>query len=171
MFAVILISTQWVGAAASAVDPGPDSTSTVTGQREPLDFTVHEGTGLFVPNADAIGVDLDRQTDINVAARFEYGSRSNPVDSPAFTITNTDDEAHTITIGYDRVGAVDSSRTNLAFYVYDATGRNVATVTEESGPVDVSDVAPGATLYVVTIIDTHGLTDAASLSGTFTVHI
>lgn len=169
MLAVILISTQWFGAAAIPVDPASDVTSTVAGGREPLEFSVHAGTDLFVPNADAIGVNFDERMDVNVEARFEYGSRSNPIDSPAFTITNVDDERRAITIGYDQAVADDSSTPNLVFHVYDATGREVTTVTEESGSVHTPDVAPGSTLYVVMVIDTHGLTDAADLSGTLTV--
>lgn len=96
-------------------------------------------------------------------ARYTYGDPGAPTATPAFTLTNAEATAHRLTLEYTG-DDIEDADANVQFRVYDAEGRRLATATEESGPVAV-DMAGHERVYVVVVIDTHGLTTASDLSG------
>ena len=108
---------------------------------------------------------------VNTDASYELGNPSDPVNHTAFNISNLDAETHDLTVEYTGVdaGAVGDGTANIQYQVYDASGTQVATVSEESTSATISGVSSGSTLYVVMVIDTTGLTTTTSLSGTLTV--
>lgn len=170
--ALVVIGTQAVGAAAFPVDPLQDGSDAVQSADDPLVLDEGDVSGLALRDDGTLvvgGADGPAEG-VNVGGRFTYGNPAAPTTQPAFTITNTDTEHHDVSIEYAGV-TVDNSEANVRFHVYDASGTKVATVTEETGPTVVPDVAGGATLYVVVVVDTTGVTDEADLSGSLTVRI
>lgn len=108
---------------------------------------------------------------VNPDATYQLGNPSDPTNQTAFNISNLGAESHDLTVSYENVdaGATGDGTTNIQFQVYDSTGTQVATISEESTSATVSGVASGETLYVVMDIDTTGLTNSTSLSGTLNV--
>lgn len=108
---------------------------------------------------------------VNPDASYTLGSTADPVNQTAFTVSNLDAESHDLTIEYTGVaaGATGDATANIQFKVYNSTGASVATISEESTSATVTGVASGSTLNVVTVVDTTGLTNATSLSGTLKV--
>jgi hypothetical protein len=108
---------------------------------------------------------------VNPDASYELGDTNDPTNKTAFNISNLDAETHDLTVSYTNVdaGATGDGTPNIQFRIYDSTGTEVGTVSEESTSATVSGVASGSTLYVVISIDTTGLTSSTSLSGTLEV--
>lgn len=122
------------------------------------------GTGLLVLDAggEASGVPAN--------GRYLYGDPDAPVSRPAIILTNTAERTHALTIDYD-ADIPESSRTHVEFLLYDQNGTQAGVVTESSPPVRIEGVSSHASLYVVVIVDTHGLTSADDLSGTVTISV
>lgn len=108
---------------------------------------------------------------VNPEATYELGNANDPTNQTAFNVSNRDAESHDLTIEYTGVAgaATGDGTANIQFRVFDGTGNEVATVTEESTSATITDVASGDSLYVVLSLDTTGLTNSTSLSGTLTV--
>lgn len=119
----------------------------------------------------ALTIDFTRggASGANTEAHFELGNPSDATNQSAFNITNNDAEAHDLTVEYTGAGGTGDTDANIQFQVYDGTGTQVATVSEESTSATISSVASGNTLYVVIVVDTHGLDTSTDLSGTLTV--
>lgn len=123
-----------------------------------IDFTVGSATG------------------VNVDSVYELGDPANPVGASgerAFNITNNDGVSHTINISYsvaDGTSGIGDGLNSTEFQVYDGTGANVATVSEE-GPGGEFTAASGETFAVVVVVDTTpaGVDQTDDLSGTLTV--
>lgn len=127
--------------------------------------------GLVFQNASgALEIDFTKggAGGVNTAAKYELGDPANGNTSYAFNITNLDTESHDLTLDYSGSDTQDADN-NIEFQVYDSTGALQATASEESGAVTVSGVTSGQTLYVVIVVDTHGLDSTQDLSGTLTV--
>ena len=105
---------------------------------------------------------------VNTAAHFELGDPSSANTSYAFNISNMDVESHDISLDYSGSDGQDADN-NIEFQVYDASGTLQTTASEETGAVNVAGVSSGQTLYVVVVVDTHGLDSTADLSGTLKV--
>lgn len=126
-------------------------------------------TGVVQQNSSgALSIDFarDSATGVNPSATFEVGNQSEPVNSYAFNLTNQDATSHDVTLGY--TGADQNTDPNIEFQVYNSTGSSVGTVDEE-GTTVTHTLNSGEEAYVVIYVDTHGLTDAADLSGTLTI--
>ena len=104
---------------------------------------------------------------VNPDARYELGDTSDPANKTAFNVTNLDAEDHSLDIEY--TGADTDGTAHLTFHVFDDTGAEVATVTEENGVQSTGTVGSGSTLNVVMVVDTTGLTNSTDLSGTLKV--
>ncbi|QLG29870.1 hypothetical protein HUG10_19870 (plasmid) [Halorarum halophilum] len=104
----------------------------------------------------------------NTAAHYELGDPANANTSYAFNLTNLDAESHDFTVAYSGSDGQDTDA-NIEFQVYDSTGTLVDTANEEGTSASLSGVASGETLYVVIVVDTHGLDSTADLSGTLTI--
>lgn len=105
----------------------------------------------------------------NTDGHFELGNPSDANNQSAFNITNQDATAHDLTIKYTGVSESQDTDANIQFQVYDSTGTQVATVSEESTSATISSVSSGTTHYVVIVVDTYGLDSSVDLSGTLTV--
>lgn len=119
----------------------------------------------------ALTVDFSRAggTGVNTAAHFELGNPSDANNQSAFNITNNGGTARDLTIAYNNAGGTSDADANIQFQVYDGTGTQVATVSEESTSATITGVASGTTHYVVIVVDTNGLDSTADLSGTLKV--
>lgn len=106
---------------------------------------------------------------VNTASHYELGDPNNGNASTAFNITNLDGESHDLTVEYLNAGGTSDTDANIQFKIYDDTGTEVATVSEESTSHTISGVGAGTTHHVVIVVDTHGLDTTADLSGTLTV--
>ena len=103
----------------------------------------------------------------NTAAHFELGDPANANTTYAFNITNLDAESHDFTVSYS--GTDSNTASNIEFQIYDSTNTLVGTADEEGTSASLTGVASGETLYVVVVVDTHGLDSTADLSGTLTI--
>lgn len=106
---------------------------------------------------------------VNTDATFKLGDTADPVNKSAFSVTNQDATAHDLTVAYTGAGATGDATNNIEFQVYNSTGSQVATVSEESTSATLTGIASGNTVYVVIAVDTNGLTSADDLSGTLTI--
>lgn len=106
---------------------------------------------------------------VNTAATFELGDTTDPTNATAFNVTNNGGSTLDLTVEYTGVTESQDADANIKFEIYDSTGTKKATVSEESTSATVSSVSSGSTLYVVIVVDTHGLDDTADLSGTLKV--
>lgn len=105
----------------------------------------------------------------NSDAHFELGNPSDPTNQSAFNISNLDAETHDLTVTYSGAGGTSDTDANIAFTVYDSTGTQVATVSEESTSATITGASSGATYYVVIVVDTYGLDSTSDLSGTLEI--
>lgn len=119
----------------------------------------------------ALTIDFTRggASGANTAAHFELGNPSDATNQSAFNITNNDAETHDLTVEYTGAGGTGDTDANIQFQVYDSTGTQVATISEESTSTTLTSVSSGTTYYVVIVVDTHGLDTTADLSGTLKV--
>jgi hypothetical protein len=104
-----------------------------------------------------------------VESHYELGNPSDPTNQTAFNITNNDAESHDITVSYNGAGGTADTDDNIQFQVYDSTGTDLGTVSEETQSQTFSGVSSGSTLYVVMVVDTYGLDNSTDLSGTLKV--
>lgn len=137
-------------------------------------IALSDGTsgGLVTQNASgALNIDFTSggASGVNPSAHFELGNPSDPTNQSAFNVSNLDAESHDLTVQYTGAGGTSDADANLQFQIYDDTGSQVGTVSEESTSTSISGAASGATYYVVIVVDTHGLDSSADLSGTLTV--
>ena len=129
--------------------------------------------GLVFQNASgALEIDFTKNGagGANTEAHFELGNPNNPTNQTAFNVTNNAATAKDMTFDFSGSDSQDADA-NIEFQIYDSSGTQVATLSEESGSVTVTGVASGETLYVVMVIDTHGLDSTADLSGTLTISV
>lgn len=105
----------------------------------------------------------------NTNATFELGNPNDAVNASAFNITNQDSTARDMTVSYTGAGATGDGTNAIEFQIYDSTGTSVGTVSEETTSDTITGVASGATLYVVIVVDTTGLSDTDDLSGTLEI--
>lgn len=112
---------------------------------------------------------------VNVDSTYRLGKKSSPNTDHAFTITNKDASAHTLTLKYESVTSDSASGTdNLKFHVYSydagtSTSTREATLTEGNSTWPSFSASSGTTYYVVVVVDTHGMTTTDDLSGTLNV--
>jgi len=119
----------------------------------------------------ALTIDFTRSgaSGVNTAATFELGDPNDPTNATAFNISNNGGATVDFTIEYTGVSESQDTDANIQFQVYDSGGTQVATVSEESTSATVTGVTSGSTLYVVMVVDTHGLDSTVDLSGTLKV--
>ncbi len=163
--AIALLGVQ----ASSAVSVGGETDAMrVTGAEGPLVLEAGDVHGISAAE-DELLIDTARGSAGGVApdARYVYGDVADPTGQPAFTLTNTDDAEHRLTLAFTGSDAEDADA-NVRFQLYDADGRHLVTVSEESGSVGI-DLAAHERVFVVVVIDTHGLTPASDLSGSLTM--
>lgn len=136
----------------------------VDGSDGPLRLEAGDVAGISA-NADDLLLDTSTGSAAGVAqnARYTYGDPATPAARPAFTLTNADGDAHRLTMAYSGADAEDPDE-NVQFRVYDGNGHHLVTASEESGSVTVS-LDGNERVYVVVIIDTHGLSTTTDLSG------
>lgn len=105
---------------------------------------------------------------VNPSATYNLGDPNDPTNKSAFNVTNSDTTSHDLTFTYTGSDSEDGDD-NLQFRIFDSTGAEAGTVSEETGTVTASGVGSGSTLYVVVTVNTHGLTSDTDLSGTLEV--
>lgn len=137
-------------------------------------IALSDGTsgGLVAQNSTgALNIDFTAggASGVNTASHFELGNPADPTNQSAFNISNLDAEPHDLTVAYTGAGGTSDVDANLQFQIYDSTGTQVATVSEENTSATITGAASGATYYVVIVVDTHGLDSTADLSGTLEV--
>lgn len=130
----------------------------------------NSGDLVFQNSSGALEIDFTQggAGGVNTAAHYELGDPANGNTTYAFNITNLAASSHDLTLDYSGSDSQDSDA-NIEFQVYDSTGTQTGTVSEESGTTTLSGVTSGETHYVVIVVDTHGLDNTADLSGTLTV--
>lgn len=126
-------------------------------------------------DSGALNIDFAQgdATGVNTASTFEVGDTASPTSSYAFNVTNQDSVARDITLSYSDISDTDTD-SNIQFQVFNSTGDSIGTddvADEEGNNAVATDVASGETLYVVLVVDTHGLDDGADLSGTLTISV
>lgn len=131
------------------------------------------GDLVYTNSTGALSIDFTQggASGANSAARFKLGSTGDPANHSAFNITNNDATAHDITVEYTGAGGTSDADANLEFRIYDSTGTEVATVSEESTSATITGVASGATHHVVVVVNTHGLGSSSDLSGNLNVSV
>lgn len=107
---------------------------------------------------------------VNDEAHYELGNPGNATNQNAFSITNNDDEQHTMSVEYTGASQSESPDENMQFQVYNNTGDLVTTVSEEN-TVQTFDATSGETHYVVLVIDTYGADTSDDFSGTLNVSV
>lgn len=135
-------------------------------------LTAGTSSGLVYQNdSGALAIDFTRGNadGVNTEAKFTLGGTSDPVNQSAFNITNQGGESHDLTISYTGASDGGVAGDNIQFQIYDGSGTEQATVSEETTSATLNGVASGTTYYVVIVVDTHGLDTSADLSGTLTV--
>lgn len=130
--------------------------------------------GLVTQTADGVlSIDFTRggAGGVNPEATYTLGNPNDASNQSAFSISNLDSESHDLTVEYTGVdsGAVGDGTANIQFQIYDSSGVGVDTISEESNSVTLTGIGSGETLYVVMQIDTSGLSNSTSLSGTMNV--
>ena len=159
--ALAMLAFQATSAASVATDGGSVSVARTDG---PLVLEAGDVPGVSA-ETDELLIDTAHGTAAGVApsARYTYGATGNPTGAPAFTLRNAAGEAHRLTIEYTGSDTEDPDE-NVQFRVFGSEGTRLATASEESGPVTL-EVEGNDRLYVVVVIDTHGLTPVTDLSG------
>lgn len=111
---------------------------------------------------------------VNVNSTYELGTSdwsSASADEEAFNITNQDSVSHTITLNYtvDTGDGVGDTFDSVKFKVFDSSGTNVATASEET--TDSFTAASGGSFATVVIVNTtvSGVDKNSDLSGTLNV--
>lgn len=128
------------------------------------------GDLVFVNDTGALEIDFTNgsASGVNTNATFNLGDTNDPTNASAFNITNNDAETRDISIDYTLDSADSDADGNLKFKIYDSAGNLKGEATEESS-ASVTGVSSGSTLYVVIVVDTHGLSSTDDLSGTLTI--
>jgi len=137
-------------------------------------IALSDGTsgGLVTQNSTgALAIDFTAGSanGVNTAAHFELGNPSDPTNQSAFNLSNLDTESHDLTVKYTGAGGTSDADANIKFQIYDSTGAQVGTVSEESTSTTITSAGSGSTYYVVIVVDTHGLDNTSDLSGTLEV--
>ncbi|MFB6254906.1 MAG: hypothetical protein ABEI06_09875 [Halobacteriaceae archaeon] len=164
---------------ASAYTTGSVSRSTsidvVTDDKGLIALADGTSGGLVTMSSGKLNIDFTQggASGVNPDATYKLGNPNDATNQSAFNISNLDANSHSMTIEYTGVdsAATGDGTANIEFRIYDSSGTKVATVSEESTSATISGVSSGSTLYVVIVIDTTGLTDATSLSGTLKVSV
>ena len=163
---VIVVAVALLGVqASSAASVGQSEAAvTVEGAQGPLVLEAGAVDGISADRGEVL-VDTATGSAAGVApdARYTYGDVDDPTATPAFTLTNADDGRHELALEYTGTDTEDPEA-NVQFRVYDAAGQRLGVVSEESGAVQFG-VEGTERVYVVVVIDTHGLTPASDLSG------
>lgn len=136
-----------------------------------ISFESGTSSGVVTQNASgALSIDFAQgnATGVNTASTFEVGDQTSPTTSYAFNVTNQDSTARDLTFNYAADAADSDADSNLQFQVYNSTGSSVGSADEEGTSV-THTLTSGEKAYVVIVVDTHGLTDADSLTGTLTI--
>lgn len=147
------------------------SANVVTDDAGLIGIQANTSSGVVQQNSTgAVTVDFARgaASGVNTAATFEVGDPNNGNESYAFNITNQDTESHSLSLAYS--GATTNSNPNIEFQVYDGSGTSLGTADEE-GTSASTTLSSGQTVYVVVVVDTHGLDTSSDLSGTLTVSV
>lgn len=161
---VLLFGVQPVASSSFDTD---DEEATATPDDAPLVFDVQSESGETGGDGSLL---IDAGEGVPIDARVTFGDPSAPIERPAFTVTNADDRVHDLALAYGGTEG-DGPAENVRFLVHDGDGNRVAALSEEDGRVVVRGVASGETLSVVVVVDAHGLTPAADLSGTFSATV
>lgn len=136
-------------------------------------LALEDGTSgdlVFQNSSGALEIDFTKggAGGANVDSHYELGNPSDATNQSAFNITNNDAESHDLTVSYTGAGSGDGDK-NVQFQVYDSTGTQLGTVSEESTSNTFNGIASGSTLYVVIVTDTYGVSNSTDLSGTLKV--
>lgn len=109
---------------------------------------------------------------VNVNSTYELGDPNDPSNERAFNITNNDGVSHTIELDYTVTsGDLTTDGVNQTeFLVFDSTGTNVLTISEEDNGGSFT-AASGESFAVVVVVDTTlgTVSDTHDLSGTLNV--
>lgn len=138
-------------------------------------LALEDGTSgplVFQNSSGALEIDFTQggAGGVNVESRYELGDPASPTTQYAFNFTNNGGEAHDIVLSYTDAMTGDGDD-NIQFQIFNSTGSNVATVSEESTTATLSGVSSTETHYVVLVVDTHGVTNSTDLSGTLEVSV
>lgn len=171
---VVIAITATLGASAFTTGSVDRSSSVNVVNDDTGLLALSDGTsgGLVYQNASgALEIDFTKggASGVNTEATFTLGNTADPTNQSAFNISNLDAESHDLTVEYAGAGGTSDADANLQFNIYNSTGSNIATVSEETTSATITGAASGATYYVVITVDTHGLDSTADLSGTLKV--
>lgn len=104
---------------------------------------------------------------LNVESVFTYGDSAEASNENAFSVVNSDTQDRQLTFSYENVVDSQGQTDAVEFTVYDSENIEVTTATEETAGQFTAN--SGESYYVVMTVDTNGLSDAADLSGDFTI--
>jgi len=177
ILAVLLIAASGAFAASASLTGSVDRSSNVDVVNDDTGIiALQDGSdgGLVYQNdTGALAVDFTNgsASGVNTAAHFEIGDTANANTTYAFNVTNLGDATHDFTFDYTQNTAHSDGNSNLQFKVYNESESPVGTADEEGNTASVAGVAPGETLYVVIVVDTHGLDSDDDLSGDLTISV
>ncbi|MFB6077971.1 MAG: hypothetical protein ABEJ80_03215 [Halarchaeum sp.] len=103
----------------------------------------------------------------NGDSTFQIGDNTSTPPTYAFNITNNDGAAHTFDLSYAFDGTNPAGE-NVKLSVYNASGSHLATASDEASAT--FDAGAGTTRYVVVTVDTSGLDNSSTLSGTVQIN-
>ena len=171
---VVLVASATLGAMAYTTGSVSRSVSAdvVTDDTGLISLQAGQSGLVYQKNSGALTVDFTNKATaggVNVDAKFEIGDTANANSSYAFNVTNLDAESHDFTFDYSgTTNATTDTDPNIQFKVYDAAGNEVGMASEE-GASGLVTISAGETVYVVVVVDTHGLDSTADLSGTLKI--
>ncbi|MBP1986010.1 hypothetical protein [Halolamina salifodinae] len=171
---VLMIASSAAFAASANTTANVDrasSANVVTDDVGLIGIQANSSSGVVQQNSTgAVTVDFTRgsASGVNTDSRFEIGDTNNGNESYAFNITNQDAESHSLSLDY--TGADTDASANIEFHVYDGSGTSLGTADEE-GTSASATLSSGQTVFVVVVVDTHGLDTNTNLSGTLTISI
>lgn len=164
-----------IAAASTVVDGVNPATNPDVGTRKPAVIAITDGPGGglidHIGDAELSVRPLDgERVGLNPNAVFTYGDVQDPVGNPAFIITNTDTDPHTLIVDFFASGAPPAVE-HIRFLLFDGSGRRVGTTSAVSLAAVVPDVAGGDSVYVVVVVDTRGFPSGGTIAGRFTVSV
>lgn len=143
---------------SASIDVKSDSSGLIGLNTSSTEFVTSDNGGLSIDVSGA------NSAGVNQNSTLEIGSQT----SPAFNITNNFQSSRDLNVDYT-LGTEDNvAADNVQFLVYNSTGSNVATATEETSAT-ISNADPGETFAVAIKINTTNLSSSDDLSGTLNV--
>ena len=102
----------------------------------------------------------------NSNASFTIGESSKANETYAFSISHTANNMRSLSVNYTIDSDPNVGTENIIFTVYDDTGKEQFSASEESSASNAYTLSASETVYVVVTVDTTGVSSGQALDGT-----